>query len=68
MCSGTKNEEFVERKGLVKGHAYSLISSKEKYYNSNIIQLITLFNPWAKIQKWNGMVIGQITQIYRMMN
>jgi hypothetical protein len=56
ICTATKNEEFVERKGLVKGHVYCLVAAKEKYYNSSMIQLLKLFNPWGKgsEKEWNG--------------
>ena len=52
-CTGTKNEEFVEKFGLVKGHAYSLVSAKEKFHDGRLIKLLKLFNPWGRME-WTG--------------
>ena len=58
MSSATKFEEsYVSRKGLVAGHAYTLISAKEwKGYErgqERRIKLLQLRNPWGE-KEWNG--------------
>lgn len=53
MCTGTKNEKFVTNYGLVQGHAYTLISAKEKNDKVKNIRLLRLFNPWGR-QEWTG--------------
>lgn len=53
ICTGTKNEAFVENSGLVRGHAYCLVSVKEKEYEGTPIQLLKIFNPWGR-KEWTG--------------
>lgn len=53
ICSGTKNMEFVEDKGLVKGHAYTLVSAQQKRTQDEIVKLLKLHNPWGH-KEWTG--------------
>lgn len=53
FCTGTNNEDNVEEKGLIKGHAYGLISAMENRYESNNIKLVKLYNPWVR-REWTG--------------
>lgn len=40
--------------GLVDGHAYSMISTKEiQTNNGEVIRLCLIRNPWGK-KEWNG--------------
>ena len=51
MSSASKADTNVEKRGLVKGHAYTLISA-QKYKERNIY-LIKLRNPWGE-GEWTG--------------
>ena len=53
--SNTSTNEAAERlKGLVAGHAYSLLTAvKVKLKNGSFVELVQIRNPWAKIE-WNG--------------
>ena len=51
MSSASKGNDQVERRGLVKSHAYTLLSAK-KWVERNIY-LLKLRNPWGE-GEWNG--------------
>jgi len=51
MSSASKADANVEKRGLVKGHAYTLITAKK--YKERNIYLIKLRNPWGE-GEWTG--------------
>ena len=51
MSSASKGNDIVEQRGLVKSHAYTLISAK-KWVDRNLY-LLKLRNPWGE-GEWNG--------------
>ena len=51
MSSASKNNSEMEKKGLIRSHAYSLISAKS--WKERNIYLIKLRNPWGE-QEWKG--------------
>ena len=51
MSSASKREDRIEKKGLVQGHAYTLIGAKQ--WKERKIRLLQLRNPWGE-QEWKG--------------
>ena len=53
--SNTDTDDDAEKiKGLVPGHAYSLMAAKKaKLKNGSIAELVQIRNPWGKME-WNG--------------
>lgn len=55
MTSGTKDQdeldEDLESKGLVEGHAYSMLSAVELNYKGKIERLVKMRNPWGS-EEW----------------
>ena len=48
------DEDKAEEQGIVKGHAYTLISAIEiKNKQGKTVQLVKLRNPWGS-GEWNG--------------
>ena len=51
MSSASKNDDNLERRGLIPSHAYTLISAKK--WKERNIYLIKLRNPWGETE-WKG--------------
>ena len=51
MSSASKGNDIVEQRGLVRSHAYTLISAKKWVERS--LYLLKLRNPWGE-GEWNG--------------
>ena len=54
ICSSTKNDDSVVKKGLIKNHAYTLIDTEEiEDDEGKKVRLVQLRNPWG-FKEWNG--------------
>ena len=53
MSVGSKPDEEIEEKGLVLGHAYTLLGGKSYETEDEFIDLIKVRNPWGE-GEWNG--------------
>ena len=53
MSVGSKPDEEIEEKGLVLGHAYTLLAGKSYETEDEFIDLIKVRNPWGE-GEWNG--------------
>ena len=51
MSSSSKFDSQIEKKGLIRGHAYTLIGAKQ--WKERRIKLIQLRNPWGE-NEWEG--------------
>ena len=51
MSSASKDESTIEKRGLVRGHAYTLM--KAKAWRERKIYLLQLRNPWGE-KEWTG--------------
>jgi len=47
------SDNNISSNGIVQGHTYSLLDSKEYYYRNENLKLIKLRNPWGK-KEWKG--------------
>jgi len=53
MSCCSKRERKVSEMGIVPGHAFSLISAKERVINRKNIRLVQIRNPWG-YREWKG--------------
>ena len=44
---------IIERKGLISGHAFTIISAHDEIIKGNQVRLLRIRNPWG-YQEWNG--------------
>lgn len=47
------NQKVAIDKGIVPGHAYTLLSATEVFVNGRAVRLVKLRNPWGS-GEWNG--------------
>ena len=56
MTAGTSADTYnldLEEKGLVPGHAYTILNIKEINYKGYNVRLLKLRNPWGNTE-WSG--------------
>lgn len=53
MACSSIFEPSIERKGIISGHAFTIISAHEAWIRNKLVRLLRIRNPWG-YQEWNG--------------